>query len=87
MLFQANCPREEGPADPGSTTLNSTPYEASRTNVELQRLCVPTGMALAPEDGYCVMCSTLPGVDRNDPTRYEMQLLVDASNIDPPPSA
>ena len=56
------------------------------TNVELQRLCVPTGMALAPEDGYCVMCSTLPGVDRNDPTRYEMQLLVDASDIDPPPA-
>lgn len=57
------------------------------TNTELQRLSVPTEMALAPEDGYCVMCSTLPGTDRNDPTRYEMQLLVDASNIDPPPAS
>lgn len=56
------------------------------TNAELQKLSVPTGMALAPEDGYCVMCSTLPAANRNDPTRYEMQLLVDASRIDPPPT-
>lgn len=54
------------------------------TNAEMQKLSVPTGMALSPEDGYCVMCSTLPAADRNDPTRYEMQLLVDASRIDPP---
>lgn len=55
------------------------------TNAEMQKLSVPTRMALAPEDGYCVICSTLPASDRNDPTRYEMQLLVDASRIDPPP--
>lgn len=54
------------------------------SNRELQRLSVPTEMALAPEDGYCVICSTLPAADRNDPTRYEMQLLVDASKVAPP---
>ncbi len=50
----------------------------------LRKLELPLGMALAPEDGFCIVCSTIPAVNRNDPTRYEIQLLVDASKITPP---
>lgn len=44
----------------------------------LRKLVVPTDMALDPEDGCCVTCAALPSIDRNDPARYEIQLLVDA---------
>ena len=50
-------------------------------------LVVPTNMALEPEDGCCVICAALPSVDRNVSTRYEMQLLVDARSVTPPPPA
>lgn len=55
-----------------------------KTN-DSQKLIVPTQMALQPEDGYCILCSALPPRNGDDPMRYELQLLVDASNIDPPP--
>lgn len=58
------------------------------TRPELSRLVVPTMMALFPEDGYCVVCSTIPPSDRNQIPDLELQLLVDCSEIiAPPPTA
>lgn len=52
---------------------------------DIRRLVLPTNMALAPEDGFCITCAAMPSLDRNDPVRYETQLLVDASDIAAPP--
>lgn len=52
---------------------------------ELHKLTIPVNMALAPEDGYCIVCAEQPVPNRNEPSCYEVQLLVDATKIAPPP--
>lgn len=51
---------------------------------ELKELAIPTNMALTPEDGYCIVCTTLPSNSQSDPIRYETQILVDAPKLTPP---
>lgn len=46
------------------------------TQPEIHSLVLPTLTALAPEDGFCINCESLPFPDRNAPAHYELSLLV-----------
>lgn len=50
---------------------------------DLDALTLPTQMALAPEDGVCLSCSTLPTGGRNDIPRFELRVLVDPGPLGP----
>ena len=54
------------------------------TQPEIHSLVLPTHMALAPEDGFCISCQTLPSPDRNAPARYELSFYVNCPEIKTP---
>lgn len=55
------------------------------TQPEIRALVLPTHMALAPEDGFCITCQTLPQTDANAPTRHELSFVVRCPEIQTPP--
>ena len=50
---------------------------------DLDALTLPTSMALVPEDGVCISCSTIPVGGRNNPPRFELRVLVDPGPLGP----
>ena len=75
-----------GPFAPLCTIKDPRPPQWHRPlgHGDLKQLTVPTRMALGGDDGCCIVCASLPTADRNEPARYEVQVLVNAGELAPP---
>ncbi len=67
------------PLEIGFETMKGWSREIS--SGDLLQLTLPVGTAIAPEDGYCVICTELPPRMTNDEPRYEAQIIMYAPEL------
>ena len=71
------------PRDHGDPTLFD--FVQPLEDRDLPKLTLPVGMALAPEDGCVILHTDVPAARAHGKARQELQVLIDAQNVSPPP--